>query len=75
MNYRQTIEAALTIIDLNRASKAGGDAAHQAMIAVIVAIATQGDVRAIKDGNLIPVIEVTIPPHLLPGVIARIEGQ
>jgi len=75
MDYRQTLEAALTIIDLNRASKAGDDAAHQAMIAVIVAVATQGDVRAIREGNLIPVIEAAIPPHLLPGVIARIEGH
>lgn len=71
MNYRQTLEAAISVVDLNAKSKAGDDAAHTLMIATIVVIATKGDVQAIKDGNLIPVIEVCIPPNLLPGVIAR----
>lgn len=73
MNYRQTLQAALQIVDLNAKSKAGDNDAHALMIATIVVIATKGDVQAIKDGNLIPVIEVAIPPHLLPGVIARFK--
>ena len=71
MTYRQTIQAALTICDLNAKSKAGNDNAHTLMIAAIVAVATQGDIQGIKDANLIPVIEVAIPPSLLPSIIAR----
>ena len=72
MNYRETLQAGLSIIDLNDKSKAGDNAAHDTMIMVIVAVAALGDIKAIKDGNLMPVIEACIPPSHMAAVRARL---
>lgn len=68
MNYATTIKTAIAIAELNRLPDK-----YELMIATIVKVAHEGDVKAIKDANLIPVIKACIPPSLLGKVMQRIE--
>lgn len=69
MNYVTTIKAAIAIAELNKLPEQ-----YELMIATIVKVAADGNIKAIKDANLIPVIKACIPPNSLGKVMQRIDA-
>lgn len=67
MNYVNTIKAAIAISELNKMPDK-----YELMIATIVKVAVDGDIKAIKDANLVPVIKACIPPCSLNKVLHRL---